>query len=225
MDKWDVGKVVSMQKMFFNARNFDKPIHLKWQGTAASTKQLHLLKDAKAFHAKYSCEDDTDGPLTSCTEVGASADIKTRSSKKASAEKEEASIPETKKSAVQTKEYDIQAFGKSMTAKLEYDEETGQVKGWIIDENAGKEAMLGQRKRGTWKFFKAADLGMAARGAENNFRSSIVYPAAGALVVLATVSAYRKQQQQKLFAAETKIMANDLESQSVASASKYGTLA
>ena len=81
MDKWDVGKVVSMQKMFFNARNFDKPIHLKWQGTAASTKQLHLLKDAKAFHAKYSCEDDTDGPLTSCTEVGASADIKTRSSK------------------------------------------------------------------------------------------------------------------------------------------------
>ena len=23
MDKWDVGKVVSMQKMFFNARNFD----------------------------------------------------------------------------------------------------------------------------------------------------------------------------------------------------------
>ena len=51
-----------------------------------------------------------------------------------------------------------------MTAKLEYDEETGQVKGWIIDENAGKEAMLGQRKRGTWKFFKAADLGMAARG-------------------------------------------------------------
>ena len=225
MDKWDVGKVVSMQKMFFNARNFDKPIHLKWQGTAASTKQLHLLKDAKAFHAKYSCEDDTDGPLTSCTEVGASADIKTRSSKKASAEKEEASIPETKKSAVQTKEYDIQAFGKSMTAKLEYDEETGQVKGWIIDENAGKEAMLGQRKRGTWKFFKAADLGMAARGTENNFRSSIVYPAAGALVVLATVSAYRKQQQQKLFAAETKIMANDLESQSAASASKYGTLA
>ncbi len=112
-----------------------------------------------------------------------------------------------------------------MTAKLEYDEETGQVKGWIIDENAGKEAMLGQRKRGTWKFFKAADLGMAARGTENNFRSSIVYPAAGALVVLATVSAYRKQQQQKLFAAETKIMANDLESQSAASASKYGTLA
>jgi hypothetical protein len=113
----------------------------------------------------------------------------------------------------------------SSAAKLEYDDETGQVKGWIIDENAGKEAMLGQRNRGTWKFFKAADLGMAARGTENNFRSSIVYPAAGALVVLATVSAYRKQQQQKLFAAETKIMANDLESQSVASASKYGTLA
>merc|ERR1711943_122320 len=83
----------------------------------------------------------------------------------------------------------------------------------------------GQRKRGTWKFFKAADLGMAARRTETNFRSSIVYPAAGALVVLATVSAYRKQQQQKLFAAETKIMANDLESQSAASASKYGTLA
>ena len=44
-----------------------------------------------------------------------------------------------------------------MTAKLEYDEESGQVKGWIIDENAGKAAMIGQRQRGTWRFFKAAD--------------------------------------------------------------------
>ena len=132
---------------------------------------------------------------------------------------------------METKEYDIQAFGKSMTAKLEYDDETGQVKGWIIDENAGKEAMLGQRKRGTWRFFKAADLGMAASGAESNFRSSIVYPLAGAFIVFAAVAAYRKQQQrqEKLLVAETKIVEDDLESQSVASSarrgSKYGTLA
>ena len=116
-----------------------------------------------------------------------------------------------------------------MTAKLEYDDETGQVKGWIIDENAGKEAMLGQRKRGTWRFFKAADLGMAASGAESNFRSSIVYPLAGAFIVFAAVAAYRKQQQrqEKLLVAETK--EDDLESQGVASStrrgSKYGTLA
>merc|ERR1712100_538682 len=96
---------------------------------------------------------------------------------------------------------------------------------WDTSEVTDMKKAFYKRKRGTWKFFKAADLGMAARGTENNFRSSIVYPAAGALVVLATVSAYRKQQQQKLFAAETKIMANDLESQSAASASKYGTLA
>lgn len=227
MDKWDVGKVVSMQKMFFNAKSFDKPIHLTWQGTAASTKQLHLLKDAKAFNEKYSCEDETDGPLTSCSEIGAAAGKKTGSSKKVSKE-EETSAPHADKN-VETKEYDIQAFGKSMTAKLEYDDETGQVKGWIIDENAGKEAMLGQRKRGTWRFFKAADLGMAASGAESNFRSSIVYPLAGAFIVFAAVAAYRKQQQrqEKLLVAETK--EDDLESQGVASSarrgSKYGTLA
>ena len=252
MDKWDVSKVVSMQKMFFNAKSFDKPIHLTWQGTAASTKQLHLLKDAKAFHEKYSCEDETDGPLTSCTEISAATGKKTGSSKKVSKEpkeprkeEKEVEVPtqdvptqdvpaqdvpaQDDKKSVQTKEYDIQAFGKSMTAKLEYDEESGQVKGWIIDENAGKAAMLGQRQRGTWRFFKAADLGMAASGTENNFKSSIVFPTAGAFVVFVALAAYRKQQQQRLLVAGTVIEADDLESQNVATpaqrGSRYGTSA
>ena len=100
-------KVCQCKKMFFNAKSFDKPIHLTWQGTAASTKQLHLLKDAATFNEKYSCEDGTDGPLTSCSEIGAAGE-KTGSSKKVSKE-EETSVSHADKK-VETKEYDIRCL-------------------------------------------------------------------------------------------------------------------
>jgi preprotein translocase subunit YajC len=75
---------------------------------------------------------------------------------------------------------------------------------------------------------------MAASGTENNFKSSIVFPTAGAFVVFVALAAYRKQQQQqqqqqRLLVAGTKIEADDLESQNVATpaqrGSRYGTSA
>jgi hypothetical protein len=69
---------------------------------------------------------------------------------------------------------------------------------------------------------------MAASGTENNFKSSIVFPTAGAFVVFVALAAYRKQQQ-RLLVAGTIIEADDLESQNVATpaqrGSRYGTSA
>jgi len=216
MDKWDCSKVISMQKMFLNANSFDRPIHLTWKGTAATTKQLNLFKDAKAWNAKYTCDDENDGPLTSCSDSYANGNQeKPRSSSQAGASSKEieddtdassnAQKPASSSAKpTQVKEYDIQAFGKSMTAKLEYDEATGQVKGWIIDENAGKEAMLGMQKRGTWRFFKAPNLGASrtTQSAGSDFSNSVL-PMSGLFVVIVVAAALRRQRHIPLAELET----------------------
>merc|ERR1711981_766707 len=229
LSNWDTSHVTNMKKMFYYAFEFSQDIS-GWKGEAAENEQDNMFNGASRFQANFVCKDKETGPVKTCISLAAKKEHTTKQPQTLVSEDEEEQAAEEAEAEMHKhdlKKITDKTLHSAISKCLKEDPVTGNCdkfgasSGYGVMPHWDTSEVTDMKKA----FFKAADLGMAARGAENNFRSSIVYPAAGALVVLATVSAYRKQQQQKLFAAETKIMANDLESQSVASASKYGTLA
>jgi len=55
-----------MNEMFRNATAFSQPLS-RWTGPAATTTSSSVFTSALAFLEKYSCSDQNDGPVSSCT--------------------------------------------------------------------------------------------------------------------------------------------------------------
>ena len=66
--RWDTSSVTSMERMFSSASSFDQDIS-SWTGPAATTAQGYMFLGATAFQAKYTCNDATEGPVSSCVPV------------------------------------------------------------------------------------------------------------------------------------------------------------
>ena len=65
---WNTGEVTDMGFMFYGAHSFNKDIS-SWTGSAATTEQNQMFDGATAFRAKYTCNDATEGPVSSCVPV------------------------------------------------------------------------------------------------------------------------------------------------------------
>jgi len=61
---WDVSQVTTMQYMFQSARKFTGNI-ARWNDTKAEN-QYYIFYDATAFQEKFTCDDQTHGPVRSC---------------------------------------------------------------------------------------------------------------------------------------------------------------
>ena len=62
---WYTEKVTNMWAMFASASAFDQDIS-SWTGTAATTAQNKMFRDATAFQAKFACTNAVTGPAISC---------------------------------------------------------------------------------------------------------------------------------------------------------------
>ena len=62
---WNTSKVTDMTYMFYKATAFNYDIS-SWTGTAATTVQTDMFRDATAFQAKFQCVDAITGPASSC---------------------------------------------------------------------------------------------------------------------------------------------------------------
>jgi surface protein len=66
---WDTSLVTDMTYMFYQARAFNYDIS-SWTGTAATTAQVEMFRDAEAFRRKFTCADEFAGPVSSCECTG-----------------------------------------------------------------------------------------------------------------------------------------------------------
>ena len=66
ISKWDTGKVTDMNHMFYKASAFNQDIS-SWTGSAATSAQTDMFRDATAFQAKFACANANDGPANTCT--------------------------------------------------------------------------------------------------------------------------------------------------------------
>ena len=64
---WNTEKVTDMRYMFDSASAFNHDIS-SWTGTAVTTAQIFMFRDATAFQAKFACTDAITGPANSCFE-------------------------------------------------------------------------------------------------------------------------------------------------------------
>ena len=62
---WDTAHVTDMEAMFGDASAINHDIS-SWTGPAAATAQYNMFYGTTAFQAKYTCDDDDDGPANSC---------------------------------------------------------------------------------------------------------------------------------------------------------------
>jgi surface protein len=62
---WDTAQVTNMAYMFREASAFNQDIS-SWTGTAATTAQNEMFRDATAFQAKFACTNAVTGPPSSC---------------------------------------------------------------------------------------------------------------------------------------------------------------
>ena len=63
---WNTEKVTNMDYMFQLASAFNHDIS-SWTGTAATTAQTDMFRDATAFQAKFACTNTNAGPARSCS--------------------------------------------------------------------------------------------------------------------------------------------------------------
>ena len=66
---WDTSHVIDMKYMFHNALSFNYSV-LGWKGSAATSAQTDMFLDATAFHLRFACFEQSDGPATSCACTG-----------------------------------------------------------------------------------------------------------------------------------------------------------
>jgi surface protein len=66
ISSWDVSSVTNMESMFSGASSFNRDIS-KWAGPASMTTQNSIFSGATAFQAKFTCKDNNNGPLSSCS--------------------------------------------------------------------------------------------------------------------------------------------------------------
>ncbi|CCO17143.1 unnamed protein product [Bathycoccus prasinos] len=62
---WNTAQVTNMEYMFYSASAFNQDIS-SWTGSAATTAQTEMFRDATAFQAKFTCTDAVTGPASSC---------------------------------------------------------------------------------------------------------------------------------------------------------------
>ncbi|CAL6322835.1 unnamed protein product [Bathycoccus prasinos] len=65
ISKWNTEKVTYMIGMFQDASAFNQDIS-SWTGSAATTAQTDMFRDATAFQAKFACTNTNAGPANSC---------------------------------------------------------------------------------------------------------------------------------------------------------------
>ena len=63
---WNTEKVTNMDYMFQLASAFNHDIS-SWTGTAATTVQTDMFRDATAFQAQFACTNTNAGPARSCS--------------------------------------------------------------------------------------------------------------------------------------------------------------
>jgi surface protein len=63
---WNTAQVTRMDYIFYKANTFNQDISW-WTGSAATTAQTDMFRDATAFQAKYTCTDAVTGPANTCT--------------------------------------------------------------------------------------------------------------------------------------------------------------
>jgi len=63
---WDVSQVTTMTTMFYSASAFNQDIST-WTGLASMTTQNSIFFQATAFQAKFTCKDNNNGPVSSCS--------------------------------------------------------------------------------------------------------------------------------------------------------------
>ena len=63
---WNTAEVTSMEAMFSSASAFNHDIS-SWTGTAATTAQTDMFRDATAFQAQFACTNTNAGPARSCS--------------------------------------------------------------------------------------------------------------------------------------------------------------
>ena len=62
---WNTEKVTSIRAMFYSVSAFNHDIS-SWTGSAATTAQTDMFRDATAFRAKFACTNAVSGPPSSC---------------------------------------------------------------------------------------------------------------------------------------------------------------